>query len=72
MSDCRCSVFEGLFCPLSFQQDDDNVQQLSISLFHDMMLVVEEVGEKPLQALLHQSMFPLFFHLHDEEETWHR
>ncbi|XP_065493647.1 maestro heat-like repeat-containing protein family member 6 [Caloenas nicobarica] len=42
------------------------VQQLSVSLFRDVMEHVADDGKKPLKALLHQSLLPLIFHLYDE------
>ncbi|KFO88308.1 hypothetical protein N320_03729, partial [Buceros rhinoceros silvestris] len=49
-----------------FDHDNDCVQQLSISLFSEVMVSVEKEAEEPLQALVQRSLLPLFFHLHDE------
>ncbi|XP_068052832.1 maestro heat-like repeat-containing protein family member 7 [Anomalospiza imberbis] len=48
-----------------FDQDNSQVQLLSITLFRDTMGFLEK-EEKPLERPVHQSLLPLFFHCHDE------
>lgn len=44
------------------------MQLLSIHLFQALMKLVEEEGEKPLERIARQSLFPLFCHLHDRNQ----
>ncbi|XP_036261493.2 uncharacterized protein LOC118701027 [Molothrus ater] len=50
-----------------FDHDNSQVQLLSIKLFRDMMEYLEE-REKPLESPVQQSLLPLFFHCHDENQ----
>ncbi|XP_053838393.1 uncharacterized protein LOC128809969 [Vidua macroura] len=50
-----------------FDHENSQVQLLSIKLFQDMMGFLEK-GEKPLERPVHQSLLPLFFHCHDENQ----
>ncbi|XP_030825651.1 uncharacterized protein LOC115916079, partial [Camarhynchus parvulus] len=50
-----------------FDHDNSQVQLLSINLFRDMMEYLEE-REKPLESPVQQSLLPLFFHCHDENQ----
>nr|XP_030114433.3 uncharacterized protein LOC100223460 isoform X3 [Taeniopygia guttata] len=45
------------------------VQLLSIHLFQALMKLVEEEGEKPLERIARQSLFPLFRHLHNRNQS---
>ncbi|OWK54981.1 hypothetical protein RLOC_00001911, partial [Lonchura striata] len=51
-----------------FDHDNSHVQQLSIRLYRDVMESVEEKGKQPLKMLVSQSLLPLFFHCHDENQ----
>uniref|UniRef100_A0A674H6D7 Maestro/Maestro-like HEAT-repeats domain-containing protein n=1 Tax=Taeniopygia guttata TaxID=59729 RepID=A0A674H6D7_TAEGU len=51
-----------------FDHDNSHVQQLSIRLYRDVMETVVEQGKKPLKMLVSQSLLPLFFHCHDENQ----
>nr|XP_031361201.1 maestro heat-like repeat-containing protein family member 6 [Lonchura striata domestica] len=51
-----------------FDHDNSHVQQLSIHLYQDVMESVEEKGKQPLKMLVSQSLLPLFFHCHDENQ----
>ena len=55
-------------CPLPFHQESSYVQLLSIRLFPDVMGFVAEAGKKPLEAHVQQSLLPLLYHLHDENQ----
>ncbi|XP_053803079.1 maestro heat-like repeat-containing protein family member 6 [Vidua chalybeata] len=50
-----------------FDHENSQVQLLSIKLFQDMMGFLEK-GEKPLERPVHQSLLPLFFHCHNENQ----
>ncbi|XP_064513111.1 maestro heat-like repeat-containing protein family member 6 isoform X2 [Pseudopipra pipra] len=51
-----------------FDNADSSVQLSSILLFRGVMLMVEKEGKKPLKPHVHQSLLPLFFHCHDENQ----
>ncbi|KFW77339.1 hypothetical protein N305_11595, partial [Manacus vitellinus] len=53
------------FSPLLYQ-DNTQVQLLSLRLFQEVMELLAEEGRKTLNMQVHQSLVPLFFHLHDE------
>ncbi|KFQ60019.1 hypothetical protein N334_02939, partial [Pelecanus crispus] len=49
-----------------FDNKANDVQLLSIHLFGDVTEFVVKVGKQPLKTHIHQSLLPLFYHLHDE------
>ncbi|XP_063256227.1 maestro heat-like repeat-containing protein family member 6 [Prinia subflava] len=49
-----------------FDNDNTEVQLLSIHLYKEMMESVVEKGKKHLKRPVTQSLLPLFFHCHDE------
>ncbi|XP_054685484.1 maestro heat-like repeat-containing protein family member 7 [Grus americana] len=51
-----------------FDNESSYVQLLSIRLFPDAMGFVAEAGKKPLEAHVQQSLLPLLYHLHDENQ----
>ncbi|XP_032547915.1 maestro heat-like repeat family member 5 isoform X3 [Chiroxiphia lanceolata] len=51
-----------------FDNDNIHVQLLSIRLFQEVMELLAEEGPKTLNTQVHQSLIPLFFHLHDENQ----
>ncbi|XP_064515393.1 uncharacterized protein LOC135416302 [Pseudopipra pipra] len=51
-----------------FDNDNSQVQLLSIRLFQEVMELLVEEGPKTLNMQVHQSLVPLFFHLHDENQ----
>ncbi|XP_039411479.1 maestro heat-like repeat-containing protein family member 7 [Corvus cornix cornix] len=51
-----------------FNNDNSLVQLLSIQLFQEVMELVVEKGKKPLKRHVRQSLLPLFFHCHDENQ----
>ncbi|XP_066045327.1 LOW QUALITY PROTEIN: maestro heat-like repeat-containing protein family member 7 [Chamaea fasciata] len=48
-----------------FDNDNREVQLLSIHLYKEMMESVVGKGKKPLKIFVSQSLLPLFFHCHD-------
>ncbi|XP_063032566.1 uncharacterized protein LOC134429356 [Melospiza melodia melodia] len=53
---------------LLFDHDNSYVQVLSLQLFFRVMDLVVDEGKKPLAKILSQSLLPLFFHCHDENQ----
>ncbi|CAN8201105.1 unnamed protein product, partial [Coccothraustes coccothraustes] len=53
---------------LLFDHDNSNVQLLSLDLFFKVMELVVDEGKKPLKSIVGQSLPPLFFHCHDENQ----
>ncbi|XP_071437668.1 maestro heat-like repeat-containing protein family member 7 [Pithys albifrons albifrons] len=53
---------------LLFDHDATQVRLLSIRLFGDMLVYVEKDGKRHLKTCVHQSLLPLFYHLHDENQ----
>ncbi|CAN8201117.1 unnamed protein product, partial [Coccothraustes coccothraustes] len=53
---------------LLFDHDNSNVQLLSLDLFFKVMELVVDEGKKPLKSIVDQSLPPLFFHCHDENQ----
>ncbi|GAB0191870.1 maestro heat-like repeat family member 5 [Grus japonensis] len=51
-----------------FDKESSYVQLLSIHFFRDVMGFVAEAGKKPLEPHVQQSLFPLLYHLHDENQ----
>ncbi|XP_027519415.1 uncharacterized protein LOC113956730 isoform X2 [Corapipo altera] len=51
-----------------FGYDNIHVQLLSIALFRKVLKLVVEEGKQPLQTHVIQSLLPLFFLSHDENE----
>ncbi|XP_027563310.1 maestro heat-like repeat-containing protein family member 7, partial [Neopelma chrysocephalum] len=51
-----------------FDDADSSVQLSSILLFRGLMTMVEKEGKKPLKPHVRQSLLPLFFHCHDENQ----
>ncbi|XP_027766981.1 maestro heat-like repeat-containing protein family member 7, partial [Empidonax traillii] len=51
-----------------FDNDNTHVQLLSIHLFREVMEWLAEDGRKTLNMQVHQSLVPLFFHLHEENQ----
>ncbi|KAJ7415698.1 hypothetical protein BTVI_37580 [Pitangus sulphuratus] len=51
-----------------FDNDASRVRLLSIHLFGDMIVCVEKEGKRHLKTCVHQSLLPLFYHLHDENQ----
>ncbi|XP_032549091.1 maestro heat-like repeat-containing protein family member 6 [Chiroxiphia lanceolata] len=51
-----------------FDSADSSVQLSSILLFCGVMMTVEKEGKKALKPHVHQSLLPLFFHCHDENQ----
>ncbi|XP_064497310.1 maestro heat-like repeat-containing protein family member 1 [Pseudopipra pipra] len=51
-----------------FDNDASRVRLLSIHLFGDMIVYVEKEGKRHLKTCVHQSLLPLFYHLHDENQ----
>ncbi|XP_027487609.1 maestro heat-like repeat family member 5 [Corapipo altera] len=51
-----------------FDNDNIHVQLFSIRLFQEVMELLVEEGPKTLNTQVHQSLVPLFFHLHDENQ----
>ncbi|XP_027488941.1 maestro heat-like repeat-containing protein family member 6, partial [Corapipo altera] len=51
-----------------FDNADSSVQLSSILLFRGVMTMVEKKGKKPLKPHVRQSLLPLFFHCHDENQ----
>ncbi|NWR40431.1 MROH5 protein, partial [Tachuris rubrigastra] len=49
-----------------FDNENTRVQLLSIPLFREVMEWLAEERRKTLNTQVHQSLVPLFFHLHDE------
>ncbi|XP_064252654.1 maestro heat-like repeat-containing protein family member 6 [Passer domesticus] len=49
-----------------FDNDNSQVQLLSIQLFSKVMELVVEEGEEPLTRIVSQSLLPLFLRWHDE------
>ncbi|NXC25175.1 MROH5 protein, partial [Campylorhamphus procurvoides] len=49
-----------------FDKDTTQVRLLSIHLFGDVIVYVEKEEKKHLKTYVHQSLLPLFYHLHDE------
>ncbi|XP_027767207.1 maestro heat-like repeat family member 5, partial [Empidonax traillii] len=54
--------------PPLFDNDNTHVQLLSIHLFREVMEWLAEDGRKTLNMQVHQSLVPLFFHLHEENQ----
>ncbi|XP_041877973.1 uncharacterized protein LOC121661650 isoform X1 [Corvus kubaryi] len=52
-----------------FENDNSNVQMLSIRLFCKVMELVVDEGKKPLKTIVCQSLLPLLFHCHDENRN---
>ncbi|OWK49436.1 hypothetical protein RLOC_00000849, partial [Lonchura striata] len=50
------------------QQDDSHVQQLSMFVFRTLLSAVAEEGKKLLMTQVCQSLLPLFFHCHEENQ----
>ncbi|XP_068052887.1 uncharacterized protein, partial [Anomalospiza imberbis] len=53
---------------LLFDRDNSYVQVLSLELFFRVMDLVVDEGKKPLEKILSQSLLPLFFYCHDENQ----
>ncbi|XP_068034296.1 maestro heat-like repeat-containing protein family member 6, partial [Anomalospiza imberbis] len=53
---------------LLFDHDNSYVQVLSLELFFRVMDLVVDEGKKPLEKILSQSLLPLFFYCHDENQ----
>ena len=53
-------------CFLPFIQDDSQVQLGSMIVFQDMTDLLVEEERNALKSHVHQSLFPLSFHCHDE------
>ncbi|KAK2532035.1 hypothetical protein Q9966_008308 [Columba livia] len=56
-------------CPLPVHQESWYVQQLSVSIFKEVIEHVANDGKKPLKTLVHQSLLPLIFHVFDENKA---
>ncbi|XP_074390455.1 maestro heat-like repeat-containing protein family member 7 [Zonotrichia albicollis] len=64
----------GALLPL-FDNDDSQVQVCSMFIFREMLYFWPEEEKKALKSPVHQSLLPLFFHCHDEnqrvaEDSW--
>ncbi|KAJ7422490.1 hypothetical protein WISP_37680 [Willisornis vidua] len=53
---------------LLFDHDATQVRLLSIRLIGDILVYVEKDGKRQLKTCVHQSLLPLFYHLHDENQ----
>nr|XP_054500724.1 centrosome-associated protein CEP250-like [Agelaius phoeniceus] len=53
---------------LSFIQDDSQVQLCSMFIFREMLYFLPEGDKKSMKSYMHQSLLPLFFHCHDENQ----
>ncbi|XP_068052867.1 engulfment and cell motility protein 3-like [Anomalospiza imberbis] len=53
---------------LLFDRDNSYVQVLSLELFFRVMDLVVDEGKKALEEILSQSLLPLFFYCHDENQ----
>ncbi|XP_064515820.1 uncharacterized protein LOC135416535 [Pseudopipra pipra] len=51
-----------------FDHDNSHVQLLSIRLFREVMEVLAEEGTEPWEMQVRQSLVPLFFRWHDENQ----
>ncbi|XP_027489479.1 uncharacterized protein LOC113942571, partial [Corapipo altera] len=51
-----------------FDNDNSHVQLLSIRLFREVMDLLAEEGTEPWQMQVRQSLVPLFFRWHDENQ----
>ncbi|XP_051628073.1 maestro heat-like repeat-containing protein family member 6 isoform X12 [Manacus candei] len=51
-----------------FDNDNSHVQLLSIRLFREVMEVLAEEGTEPWEMQVRQSLVPLFFRWHDENQ----
>ncbi|XP_023773392.1 maestro heat-like repeat family member 5 [Cyanistes caeruleus] len=51
-----------------FDHDNSQVQLVSILFFRSLMTVLTEKEKKALKSHVHQSLLPLFFHCHDENQ----
>ncbi|XP_071666853.1 maestro heat-like repeat-containing protein family member 6 [Patagioenas fasciata] len=51
-----------------FDNESGYMQQLSVSIFKEVIERVDD-GKKPLKTLVHQSLLPLIFHVHDENKS---
>ncbi|XP_023803430.1 maestro heat-like repeat-containing protein family member 7, partial [Cyanistes caeruleus] len=51
-----------------FDNDDSQVQLVSMFVFQKMIDLFMEEGRKALKSHVHQSLLPLFFHCHDENQ----
>ncbi|XP_032547952.1 maestro heat-like repeat-containing protein family member 6 [Chiroxiphia lanceolata] len=51
-----------------FDNDNSHVQLLSICLFQEVMDLLAEEGTEPWEMQVRQSLVPLFFHWHDENQ----
>ncbi|XP_027487755.1 maestro heat-like repeat-containing protein family member 1, partial [Corapipo altera] len=51
-----------------FDNDNSHVQLLSIGLFREVMELLAEEGTEPWQMQVRQSLVPLFFRWHDENQ----
>ncbi|XP_050195822.1 maestro heat-like repeat-containing protein family member 6 [Myiozetetes cayanensis] len=51
-----------------FDNDDSSVQLPSILVFNGVLMMRKKEGEKLLKAHVQQSLLPLFFHCHDENQ----
>ncbi|XP_071666718.1 maestro heat-like repeat-containing protein family member 6 isoform X2 [Patagioenas fasciata] len=52
-----------------FDNESWYVQQLSVSIFKEVIERVAGDGKKLLKTLVHQSLLPLIFHVHDENKA---
>nr|XP_031363743.1 uncharacterized protein LOC116184798 [Lonchura striata domestica] len=55
-------------CFLPVPEDDSHVQQLSMFVFRTLLSAVAEEGKKLLMTQVCQSLLPLFFHCHEENQ----
>ncbi|XP_018862868.1 uncharacterized protein LOC107207218 [Parus major] len=51
-----------------FDHDNSHVQLISMILFQEMQDFLVEEGKKPFKMHVRQSLLPLFFHCHDENQ----
>ncbi|RMB92756.1 hypothetical protein DUI87_30806 [Hirundo rustica rustica] len=51
-----------------FDNDDRQVQLLSIQLFCKVMELVVDEGKKPLEKIVNKSLYPLLLHCNDENQ----
>ncbi|XP_053837943.1 maestro heat-like repeat-containing protein family member 6 isoform X2 [Vidua macroura] len=51
-----------------FDRDNIHMQLVSLNLFFKVMDLVVNKGKKPLKRIVRQSLLPLFFHCHDENQ----
>ncbi|XP_064256923.1 uncharacterized protein LOC135287562 [Passer domesticus] len=51
-----------------FDRDDSQVQLSSMTLFQEMLELLMEDGKKALKSHVFQSLLPLSFHCHDENQ----